>query len=160
MQRYLLTAILSDHMGAEETTRWKTELSSRVDEFGGVPIRTVVLGRRGLSYRLKRRDAGYEHAGTPIVVEFELPRNNVASLKQWLRREPNVLRSMLTRSEIFHTAPVPAGAPLVSQPIPPAATTTDSVEPARESREQRVRETLSPTELDQRLDEILEVKEL
>ena len=115
---------------------------------------------RNLSYRIRRKDTGYERTGIAIVTELELPSNAPKLLERAFQFDPMVLRSMTT-----HAKP-PTKAPRLNSPVPimtaPASSTraAEVTEASVRAQEGTSKESLSTAELDKRLDEILEVKEL
>lgn len=163
-RRYELTAIISDRMTADDLTQWQSTFADQVRGLEGAVLETHNLGRQTLGYRIKRRDVGYEQTATPIVVEFELPSNKLKEIDRLLKLELNVLRSMVTHASPPETRqPVTASpAAAVSSETPtPIAESAPVVEPIVSPAPPKAPEQpLSEAELDKRLDEILEAKEL
>ncbi|GEM_PF-5252051 len=160
LSRYELITVLSGQLSAEQINAWQGALLALVGKWGGIITRCQNLGVRNLSYRIRRKDTGYERTGIAIVTELELPSNAAKLLERAFQFDPMVLRSMTT-----HAKP-PTKAPRLNSPVPimtaPASSTraAEVAEASVRAQEGTSTESLSTAELDKRLDEILEVKEL
>lgn len=158
VKRYELTVLLCPQLTAEELNAWQTKLADQITNAGGTVLRVSQFARRPLAYRIRRKDSGYESAALTIVSEFQLPSNNTAALEQNFKLDTNVLRSMTKNAKPHFNRRLPEIHPPSAKGVPeasvPAAVSTPTVPPAPTAP------ALSQTELDKRLEEILEAKEI
>ena len=161
VQRYELIALLSERLSPEAVADWQAKLHELITARGGMMLSSSNMGRRALSYRIRRRDTGYEHGAHAIVAEFDLPGNEAQGIHRGLTRAPDVLRTMLTKAkphEVRRDAPVSAVNPQPMYHATPAP--VHAVAPTPTPAPAAPAEPISASELDKRLDEILDVKEL
>lgn len=163
-KRYELIALLSERMSPEDVFAWQTKLRELITARGGTVTTITNMGRRAVSYRIRRKDSGYERAASVIVTECELPGNATGTLEGTLALEPNVLRLQLTHAKP-RVARVNVAAPMTQPPqtYRDIATPVTAYEPIISPTPPTPpvpSEPLTSNELDKRLEEILESKEL
>lgn len=160
ISRYELITVLSGQLTAEQTNAWQATLSLLVGKWGGIVTRCQNLGVRNLGYRIRRKDTGYERTGIAIVTELELPSNAPKLLERAFQFDPMVLRSMTTHAKP-PTKASRLNAPISTVTAPVKSMGTPVVDlPTVRAQEETSTEPLSTAELDKRLEEILEIKEL
>lgn len=95
-RNYELVVILDPDLKAEEQDKLVNKIKKTItsEEVSASKIKVKELGKKNLQYPLRKKTMG-----TFLVFEFIQPANLVASIKQKLQLEENILRFLLVVNE-------------------------------------------------------------
>lgn len=92
MNMYEVMLILNPDLRDPEVKKKLKEIVDTVEKVGGKVTQEDIWGKRELSYRIK-----LQNEGIYVVYNFELPSSFLPELKQNLRIEKDILRSMIIK---------------------------------------------------------------
>lgn len=94
MNTYECMYILQTNLSDDETQKANRRIVEEIEKRGGSMHQRDRLGKKRLAYRIGRHDDGVYH-----LMYFELPPDEIASLRAAYRLHPRLLRFMILRKE-------------------------------------------------------------
>lgn len=144
MSPYEILYIINGEITEEEQLKITTALEAMINKAGGKIISTENLGKKRLSYPIKKIKAGYY-----LLSQFELAPLDLKEVEKKIKLINEIIRFLIVKKEPVVTLEKP------SKPASPVFKKEAPVFKKEETKKPEKKEKVSIEELDAKLDEIL-----